>query len=340
MARLQAPPLLSQRWKIDLGEHVQSLVWSRDTSRVAAALVGGPIFVVDAADGKVVHSLAGHGFGTADLSLDPEGEILASAGQDGKIALWDVKTGEKRAVLEAGAAWAEKVAWSPNGKFLASGAGKKLRLWDRAGAAVQQYPDRPSTVTDIRWHPKGKEFACAAYGGVSFWSPESAEAVRTFEWQGSLLAVAWSPDGRTIAGGAQDASVHFWYVRSGKDLEMGGYPLKVSNLAWSPDSRLLATGGSSDVTVWDCSGRGPADTEPISLDAHERPVTALAWQNRGEIAVSGCAGGRVVLWKPGALTKPLARTELDSGVSQLAWSATDGRFAVGTEGGTVACYTI
>ena len=340
MARLQAPPVVSQRWSVALDEHIQSLVWSKDGSRVVAALVGGPIFVVDAVDGRIVHAIEGHGFGTADISLDADGEILASAGQDGKIALWDMKSGGRIAALEAGAMWAETVAWSPSGEFLASGAGKKLRLWDRAGRSLHEYPDRPSTISDIRWHPKGKEFACAAYGGVSFWSPDTVDPVRIFDWQGSLLTIAWSPDGKSVAGGAQDCSVHFWYVRSGKDLEMGGYPLKVAHLAWSPDSRLLATGGSSDVTVWDCGGRGPAGTEPLSLSDHVQPIAALAWQNRGEFVASGCSEGRVILWKPGSLSKPLARTTLDSGISRLAWSPTDGRIAVGTESGTVACFSI
>ena len=53
---------------------------------------------------------------------------LASAGQDGKIRLWDPTTGTQTREMPGGASWVERVAWGPTGNLLASAAGKKLRL--------------------------------------------------------------------------------------------------------------------------------------------------------------------------------------------------------------------
>jgi WD40 repeat protein len=155
-------------------------------------------------------------------------------------------------------------------------------------------------------------------------------------WKGSTLVVAWSPDGRYIATGDQDATVHFWVVKSGEDLQMWGYPTKVRELSWDGASRYLATGGGPAVTVWDCSGKGPAGTTPLSLEAHEDYVSALAFQGAGPLLASGGEDGIVALWRPGASKMPRALENLGAAVSGLAWSPDDRAVAAGGEDGGVA----
>jgi WD40 repeat protein len=176
----------------------------------------------------------------------------------------------------------EHVAWGPKGDYLVSAAGKRLRLWKPDGTLVQAYPDTVSTTSAVIWSPRGKEFAAAGYGGVTIVRPGSTDDLTTqFPWKGSILALAWSPDGNMLAGGGQDATVHFWYVKSGEDLMMAGYPTKVRELAWDPTSRFLATGGGEVVVVWDCSGDGPAGSTPLAFELHAKPLSAVAFQHRG-----------------------------------------------------------
>jgi WD40 repeat protein len=341
MAKFIQPPVLKRRWLANIGDHVIALAWSGDGSKVAAASVSGPISLFDSTAGALKLTLPGHHFGTTSLAWQSGGKLLASSGQDGKVRLWDALAGTEVAALDGGSTWVEQLAWHPQGHLLASGAGKKLRLFSDMGELIRTYPDQAASIAAIAWLPKGKEFVTGCYGGVSFWSPESDALLRRFEWKGSIVALAVSPDGRFIAGGAQDASVHFWYTKTGKDLEMTGYPQKVRELSWDSSSRFLATGGGEMVTIWDCSGKGPAGSKPIGHELHDKPLTVVAFQNKGPMLASACGDGVIALWYPGVSKKVLTVTQFaEGGVSQLRWAPNDNRFAVGGDQGEVALYSV
>jgi WD40 repeat protein len=328
-------------WEAVIEDHVISLAWSIDRHTLAAAAVSGPVTVFGA-DGQVLRKLPGHDFGTTALAWNPnDANLLASAGQDGQVKLWDDKSGATPALLlPGGAAWVERVAWSPRGDLLASGAGRKVRLWNRQGQMLREYPDHTSTIADLQWRPNGQVLASAAYGALTLWAPDRAEPLQRFTWKGSILTVAWSPEGKYIATGNQDATVHFWNVKTGQDLQMSGYPVKVRELSWDCKSQYLATGGGNMVCVWNCSGRGPEGRQPQMLEAHQEVVTAVAFQRKGPLLLSGGADGLVVLWQPGKAEKPLAVGAFDSGVTQLVWSSDDQHFAVGLESGKVAVLAV
>jgi WD40 repeat protein len=331
---------LTKLWDANIDGHVIALAWSHALGLIAVASADGPIALFDAKTGQVRHHLLGHGFGTSDVAWSADGKLLASAGQDGKVRLWDPATGLQTKEMAGGAAWVERVAWCPTANILASAAGKKLRLWNADGTMVREFPDHPTTIADIRWKPTETVLASTAYGKLFLWSSEQQDAVREFAWQGSMLVLAWSPNGQYIAAGAQDCTVHFWLMKTGKDLMMAGYPTKIRELAWDAPSRFLATGGGPVSCVWDCSGKGPAGTTPIQLEGHEDNITCLAYQHQGTYLASGGEDGLLALWQPSKQHGSLALAKHPSAVSQLAWSTDDKRLAVATADGAVLLYTI
>ena len=340
MARLTQPPRLVLRWKHSVADHVVALAWSPDGGTVAAAGAGGPAVLFDAATGHVRRTLAGHGFGTAHVAWRPDGKRLATTGQDGKARLWDASTGTETAILDVGAAWGERVAFGPRGDFLVTAAGKKLKLWSGDGEHVRDYPDAASSVADVVWSLRGKEFYAAGYGGAEAYRPDAAEAGTRYEWNGSVLKLALSPDGKRLAGSAQDASIHFWFTKSGDDLEMSGYPMKVRELAWDAESRFLATGGGPTAVVWDCAGKGPAKTKPIMLERHEKPLADLAFQSRGPVLASACKAGLVCLWYPEGSTRVQAEADLGEEATHATWSPRDAYVAASGADGAVAVYAV
>ncbi|MBL8151234.1 MAG: WD40 repeat domain-containing protein, partial [Blastocatellia bacterium] len=280
-----------------------------------------------------------------DLAWSPDGSYFASSGQDGKVKLWDIELGKESLSLDAGADWVESIAWSPFENYLATAAGRKLCIWKPDGTLVQKYPDHPSTITSIAWRPpaaekKGLLLASSAYGGIYFWNPNKPEHIGNFKWKGSILVISWSPYGEHIATGDQDSTVHFWYVKTGIDLQMWGYPTKVRELSWDYTGRYLATGGAPEVTVWDCAGRGPEGTKPLRLIAHDGFLTMLAFQHTGTILASCGTDGRIVLWQPTRSQKPYSQQVAETSVSKIAWSPNDRYLAAGQESGAVEVFSV
>lgn len=335
---------LKARWRARLSEYAIGVSWSPGGRLLASATSTGEVTVFDGETGAVRWTRAVCAEGMSALAFGP-GDVLAVGAMDGTARLLAGDDGRELAALPHGKQWVEHVAWSPDGKWLATAAGRAMRLWTAKGEPWMETPAQESTVAGVSWRGDGSEVATAGYGGVRVWGLAERGSSRQLEWKGSLVSVAWSPDGELLACGSQDCSVHFWRTATDVDSEMTGYPLKVKALAWDGASKLLATGGDVDATVWKFEGKGPEGSKPVTLKGHEGPITALAFQRKGEALASGGADGVVALWEP--RRGPTARgagfgeagTEVAE-VSGLAWRG-DGKALASADGaGAVTVWAV
>jgi WD40 repeat protein len=338
--RRAVAPAIAQLWKASLDESAVSIGWSSSGLWLAAASASGTVCIFDSADGTCIQRVSAHRFGATQIAWHPQNARFATAGQDGLVRLWDARLDGSVNELDCGAEWVEHLAWSESGRLLATAAGRKLKIWTEDGELVREYPDHPNTIAAIAWRSGSEELVSACYGQLQFWTPGSHEKQRTFEWKGSMLSLAWSPDGRYLCHGNQDATVHFWIVKTGKELQMWGYPTKVRELAWDHRSRYLATGGGPAITVWDCSGKGPANTKPATLEFHRASVTRIAYQHSGSTLASGCAHGQLALWKPSKRKEPDAVATLSAAITDISWSSDDHLIATAAEDGSVAAFRL
>lgn len=323
---------LQTLWQAEGDEHLNGLRWSPDDTLLATGYADGSVAVFDTLDGRQLWRHCVHGLGTSALAWSPDGTMLASGGQRGGIRLWDPLTGEVKHTLDSGRSWVEFLCWSNEG-LLASAAGRQIQLWNCQGLLQHAFDPTGSTVTGLQWLPDGTLMS-SCYGIVNRWSLERTAPTRFFPWKDSLLSLSVSPDSRFIATGCQDSSIHLWYLDSGEDFQMSGYPTKVKHLSWSADGRFFATGGGQDLIIWDCSGTGPQKKKPAVLPVHSQPISAVRFSHTDSQVASAGEDGLVYLFDL-ELGAPLAGLLDDSGVTALAWSRDDKILAIGYASGRI-----
>lgn len=315
-----------------------ALDFSGDGRELAVASASGRVHVLDVQDGEVCHDLAAHRHGALAVAFHPREPLLATAGQDGVARLWSIGADAESIDLAGDAAWVEHLAWSPGGEALVTTSGRFARLWRPSGAQIARIGPHASTISGLAWGRNRDCFAVACYGGVSIWSGRTGKPLRRLEWKASMISVAWSSTSNYLACGCQDGSVHLWWLTTGDDLEMGGYPLKVEPLAFDARGEWLATGGGVDVAVWDLRGDGPAGRTPALLRAHRAPVRALSFART--LLVSGASDGLLCLWRPERDDRLLAFAVHDAGLTRLAWHPNGTCLAAGDADGGVSLWDV
>lgn len=338
--------VLELRGSVVVDDFVADIAWSPDAARLAVAGGEGKVFLVSRVAGAGPRALEArevgeHVLGTLAVAWQPRGGAFVSCGQDGTLALRDGADGRLLTQQRPAARGLPAIAWSPDGRWFASAAGKQLFLWTPALEPTHALPPLDAAVAALGWDRPGRDLAAAVNGGVVVHRIEPPQfQLRRYPWAAPCLTAAYSPNGKVLATGTQDGSVHFWHLATGRDSQMRGYPGKVDITAWSGDSRWLATVADSQVVVWDFGGRGPEGSRPLQLEGHTDRIDCLAFQPNGNFLASAGRDWRLSLWLPGKTPGALDAHLAESEPSALRWSP-DGRFvALGERRGRLAVYEL
>ena len=318
--------VLRPGWSATVDDYAIAGGWSRRGEVLVVADAAGGVHAFDGKSGRSAWARReAHDGGVLAMAVEPRGAAFATAGQDGRVLVWDVAEGQVEQAIDVGAGWVENVAWSWDGQWLAASCSRQVCAYGADGAETWRSDDHPSTVSAMAWSSTG-ELATACYGRVTFFDAPTGELRQKLAWKGSLVSMALSPDGDVVACGSQDNSVHFWRRSTGRDSMMSGYPNKPSALAFDDAGTVLATGGGDTVTVWSFLGGGPEGTRPGVLELHVEPVTTLAFARRAMRLASGGRDGAVVVWslRSNGEGGPVGAAVVEGVVAELYWRP-DGR---------------
>lgn len=324
-----------ERWVFDTSDFVSHVAWAKNGLFVAVSLASGPIKIFNCKDGSQI-TLDGHEFGTMEISWSPDDSKIASVGQDGHLKIWNVKTQKILKTLKGGAQWVEHVSWSPNGDYIASSAGKILRIWSSEGYLFQEYKDHPSTVTAIHWNSSSTEIATASYGKIMIFLIGVNEPQKVLPYPSSIIALSWHLNGKWIVGGTQEGSLCGWKLPNVEEapIDVQGYETKLTQLSWNKNGKNLATSGGCWIVVWDFSGKGPEGKKPTMLE-DDRKVTQMSYQNHGELLASGTKDGSILFWRPAVPERPRLVFEVDAAINHLRWSEDGSLLVICSEDGKV-----
>lgn len=192
-------------------------------------------------------------------AFSADGKILAWT-QNKTVALYEPDTGKERLTIRGHTDSVWSIAFSPDGKTLASSSGDTtVKLWDVAtGHERATYRGHTSSVSPVTFSPDGKTLASGSYRTIKLWDAATATDRFTFrvtDW--AIECLAFSPDGKTLASGG--GLVCLWDVATGmKMATIDDFGEGLESLIFSPDGKTLAAACCGSVYVWDLVGGKPS----------------------------------------------------------------------------------
>lgn len=156
------------------------------------------------------------------------------------------------------------LAWSPDGKTLATGSFGTVILWDVATEKMRQPLFDPQTpgapqgaITSLSWSPDGQRLAIAGEDRyIYIWEPTTRKKLQAISaGQGWIYQVAWSPQGDRWAVRGENIALKIWDTDSGKELKtLSGFEGNVASVSWHLDNQNLVVGlRSGEVQLWEAA---------------------------------------------------------------------------------------
>ncbi len=207
------------------------------------------------------------------LAIDSKGERFATGGWNGKARIWSLKNATLNYTLDHKCDYVYAVAFSPDGKFLATGSNNKdnsIQLWDcETGMPVRAFYGHSDKVVSVVFSKDGKRLLTGSHDKTArIWNvdePESKLKPRSFRGHSSwVLSAAFSPDESQIVTTGYDGTAVVYNVADSED--------EVKNK-------------SKKVTLRPFAG-------------HQGPVYSATFSPDGKSVVSAGYDGRILVWKP------------------------------------------
>jgi WD40 repeat protein len=302
---------------LPVGGICESLTFAEDGHSLVtfAHSAEGAVTLWSVPDGRKLTSFVATGMrfqalhtATRDLGL------AAYAISEGRIRVIDLATGQERWTVKAADEMVIGIAFSPDGKVLASSEGYvegTIKLWDvSSGREIGRLEGHRSWVYALVFWPDGKTLASASSDQtIRLWDisdPAKARPRAVLRGHnGEVWGLTLLPDNSTLVSGGKDGSVRLWdTTRIRNERTFTTLPEKVLDWCFAPDGKsLIALAASGQVTRW----KADSFREAQLLAQTDPAPPSGCWSPDGRLAAQGSTNGIVHVWdlERGELTREL-----------------------------------
>jgi WD40 repeat protein/mono/diheme cytochrome c family protein len=230
------------------------------------------------------------------LAISADQRRLA-AGRGDRILIFDLSQKGRPMIAQLVTAHdvVQSLAWSEDGKWLASGGFRSVRLWDpRSREPIRTFDGFAGRVTALAFAPDGKTLFAGegepAFPGIvrSWQIPDGKPAQTWTAHADAVLAMKIGDGGKILVTAGGDKLVKTWDPATGKELaKFEGHTAQVMAVALSRDGKQLASAGADkEIKIWDAKTR----EQTAALLTNPDGVTDLAWVD-DKALLSACEDG-------------------------------------------------
>ncbi|HEV3260118.1 MAG TPA: protein kinase [Gemmataceae bacterium] len=250
----------------------------------------------------------GHRTKVNSVTYDSASRLLASAGNDGRVKLWDAAGGQRVRTLSWNQGWVLSVAFSPDGRRLAGGGSQfdgqgntlptAVQIWNVAnGTLVRALPGHKDSISDVAFSGDGRLLVSVSDDNTArLWDAATGAAVDTLHGRDAFTSVSFSPDAGSphlVALGGADGSLKLWDTDARQVTDLRGHGKAVRSVAFRPGSHWLASAGEDKtVKLWDMD----TGKELFALPGYPALVHDLAFSPDGRRLATAGHDGMVKLW--------------------------------------------
>ena len=191
------------------------------------------------------------------------------------------------------------VAFSPDGKVLASGSSDKtIKLREvKTGRLINTLSGHSHTVMSVAFSPDGRVLASGSFDKtIKLWKVKTGREINSLSGHSHYVySVAFSPDGQVLASGSWDKTIKLWEVKTGRETHtLTGHSYYVMSVAFSPDGKVLASGSyDNTIKLWEVKTGRLINT----LTGHSDSVSSVAFSPDGQVLASGSLDKTIKLWE-------------------------------------------